>query len=165
MDVNCYQFIWYILKFVRQALCLSLINEFLIAAIFQIEWCVQWAVAKCLDCPCLLASFIILSAMCDLCSVGTFSELDEVKNPASSADFIQQHPLSIQFAHLFSFPLLYRYAYSDDGSGEFDKDETTLTLIRPSPLPSKDVRKVPEAIPVQGNNGLSNGDLEEDKTE
>lgn len=58
-----------------------------------------------------------------------------------------------------------RYAYSDDGSEEFDKDETSLTLIRSSPLPSKDVRSVPEPKPVQGNNGLSNGDLEEDKTE
>ncbi|KAL5579594.1 hypothetical protein UlMin_012036 [Ulmus minor] len=58
-----------------------------------------------------------------------------------------------------------RYAYSDDGSEEFDKDETSLTLIKPSPLPSKDVRPASEARSLQGNNGLSNGDLEEDKTE
>uniref|UniRef100_A0A2N9IAS7 GOST seven transmembrane domain-containing protein n=1 Tax=Fagus sylvatica TaxID=28930 RepID=A0A2N9IAS7_FAGSY len=58
-----------------------------------------------------------------------------------------------------------RYAYSDDGSEEFDRDDTTLTLIKPSPLPSNDVRNAPEARPVQGSKGLSNGDLEEDKTE
>nr|AFK44049.1 unknown [Medicago truncatula] len=56
-----------------------------------------------------------------------------------------------------------RYAYRDDGSEEFDRDDTTLTLIKPSILP-KDV-SVPDARPVQGNNGNSNDDLEEDKRE
>ncbi|XP_062087844.1 uncharacterized protein LOC133794567 [Humulus lupulus] len=51
-----------------------------------------------------------------------------------------------------------RYTYSDDGSEEFDRDDTTLTLIKPSPIPSKDVRPVPEVRSLDG-------DLEEDKTE
>ncbi|KAF3452009.1 hypothetical protein FNV43_RR08105 [Rhamnella rubrinervis] len=58
-----------------------------------------------------------------------------------------------------------RYAYSDDGSEEFDKDDTNLTLIKPSSLPSNDARAAPETRPLQGNNGVTNGDLEEDKTE
>ncbi|KAF7814011.1 transmembrane protein 87A [Senna tora] len=58
-----------------------------------------------------------------------------------------------------------RYSYSDDGSDEFDKDDTSLTLIKPSPISSKDVLGMPDARPVQGSNGVSNGDLEEDKTE
>ena len=61
--------------------------------------------------------------------------------------------------------MLDRYAYRDDGSDEFDRDETTLTLIKPSPISSKDVRSVPDPRPVQGSNGVSNDDLEEDKTE
>ncbi|XP_059642889.1 uncharacterized protein LOC132284779 [Cornus florida] len=56
-----------------------------------------------------------------------------------------------------------RYAYSDDGE-EFDRDDT-LTLIKPSPIPSKDVRSPPEVRPAHGGNDVSNGDLEEDKTE
>ncbi|KAE9605823.1 putative Lung seven transmembrane receptor [Lupinus albus] len=60
-----------------------------------------------------------------------------------------------------------RYAYRDDGSDEFDRDDTTLTLIKPSTVSSKDFTGVPEARPVQGgSNTISNGgDLEEDKTE
>ncbi|MED6193775.1 hypothetical protein PIB30_022693 [Stylosanthes scabra] len=58
-----------------------------------------------------------------------------------------------------------RYAYRDDGSEEFDRDETTLTLIKPSPISSKEVRSLPDERSVQGSNGVSNGDLEEDKTE
>lgn len=57
-----------------------------------------------------------------------------------------------------------RYAFSGE-SEEFDRDETSLTLIKPSPLPSKDVRDAPEARLAPSNNGTSNGDLEEDKTE
>lgn len=56
-----------------------------------------------------------------------------------------------------------RYAYSEDASDEFDKDDT-LMLIKPSPLPSVDIRN-PEVKQVHGGNGLSTGDLEEDKTE
>lgn len=56
-----------------------------------------------------------------------------------------------------------RYAYSEDASEEFDKDDT-LTLIKPFPMPSVDARS-PEVRQVHAGNGLSNGDLEEDKTE
>uniref|UniRef100_A0A0V0ID52 Putative transmembrane protein 87A-like n=1 Tax=Solanum chacoense TaxID=4108 RepID=A0A0V0ID52_SOLCH len=57
-----------------------------------------------------------------------------------------------------------RYAYSDD-SEEFDKD-ITLTLIKPSPLPTKDVRIPSEVRSMPGGDGTSNGgDVEEDKTE
>lgn len=57
-----------------------------------------------------------------------------------------------------------RYAYSDD-SEEFDKD-ITLTLIKPSPLPTKDVRIPFEVRSTPGGDGTSNGgDVEEDKTE
>lgn len=67
---------------------------------------------------------------------------------------------------IVSSSALDRYAYSEEISEEFDKDETSLTLIKPSPIPSKDVRSAAEARPVQGSNGVSNGDLEEeDKTE
>ncbi|KAM7471881.1 hypothetical protein LguiA_010064 [Lonicera macranthoides] len=57
-----------------------------------------------------------------------------------------------------------RYAYSDDGSDEFDKDDS-LTLIKPSPMPAKDVRSSAEVRSLHSDNGSSNGDLEEDKTE
>ncbi|CAN4095154.1 unnamed protein product [Withania somnifera] len=57
-----------------------------------------------------------------------------------------------------------RYAYSDD-SEEFDKD-VTLTLIKPSSLPTKDVRSPPEVRSTPGGDGVSNiGDVEEDKTD
>ncbi|KAG6727528.1 hypothetical protein I3842_02G131500, partial [Carya illinoinensis] len=68
------------------------------------------------------------------------------------------------FWQVLSFFLLcYLYAYSGDASKEFDKDDTTLNLIRPVPMPSKNVRSAPEARPVQGSNGVLNGDSEEDK--
>lgn len=58
-----------------------------------------------------------------------------------------------------------RYAFSGE-SEEFDRDETSLTLIKPSPLPTKDVHEAPEArLSQSNNNGTSNGELEEDKTE
>lgn len=57
-----------------------------------------------------------------------------------------------------------RYAYSDD-SEEFDKD-MTLTLIKPSPLPTKDVRSPSDMKSTPGGDGTSNlGDVVEDKTE
>ena len=56
-----------------------------------------------------------------------------------------------------------RYAYSDDGSEEFDKDDT-LTLIKPSPMP-KDVRGGPETRSLHGGNSLPSEDVEEEKTE
>ncbi|KDP40676.1 hypothetical protein JCGZ_24675 [Jatropha curcas] len=58
-----------------------------------------------------------------------------------------------------------RYAYSDDVGEEFDRDDSSLTLIKPSTLPSKDIRNAPESRPVQTNTVASKGDLEEEKTE
>jgi hypothetical protein len=58
-----------------------------------------------------------------------------------------------------------RYAYSDDASDEFDRDDGTLTLIKPSTIPSKDGRSALEPRPVQASNGASNSDSEEDKRE
>ena len=57
-----------------------------------------------------------------------------------------------------------RYAYSDEASEEFDRDDT-LTLIKPSPAPSKDIQSPPKVRSAHGGNEVSNGDLEEDKTE
>ncbi|KAL2551694.1 Transmembrane protein like [Forsythia ovata] len=57
-----------------------------------------------------------------------------------------------------------RYAYSDDASEEFDKEDT-LTLIKPFLLTTKDVRSPFELRSVESGNGLSHGDHEEDKTE
>lgn len=65
----------------------------------------------------------------------------------------------------------YRYAYSGEAAGEdFDKDETTLTLIKPSSLvvPSKNVPSLPDAArSLQGSStgGFVHVDVEEDKTE
>lgn len=58
-----------------------------------------------------------------------------------------------------------RYAYLGDASEEFDKDDTTLTLIKPSLTPAKDVLSAPEARAMQSSNGLSKGGDEEDKIE
>ncbi|KAI3463212.1 hypothetical protein Pfo_019875 [Paulownia fortunei] len=56
-----------------------------------------------------------------------------------------------------------RYAYSSEDAGEeFDKDDT-LTLIKPSPVASKDARS-PELRSSGSGNGLSQSDLEEEKT-
>lgn len=74
--------------------------------------------------------------------------------------------ISISLLLLLFISVLNRYAYRDDGSEEFDRDDTTLTLIKPSTISAKDVRSVPDARPlVQGSNGNSNDDLEEDKRE
>ncbi|GMP90922.1 hypothetical protein CsSME_00041840 [Camellia sinensis var. sinensis] len=63
------------------------------------------------------------------------------------------------------FPSL-SYTYSGEASEEFDRDDNTLTLIKPSLMPSKDIRSPLEVGSVHdGNNGVSNVDLEEDKTE
>lgn len=74
----------------------------------------------------------------------------------------------VHISHLYLtfVVVLDRYAYRNDGSEEFDRDETTLTLIKPSSISTKDVRSVPDVRPVQDNNGTSNDDdLEEDKRE
>ncbi|CAL5440714.1 unnamed protein product [Camellia sinensis] len=58
------------------------------------------------------------------------------------------------------------YTYSGEASEELDRDANTLTLIKPSPMPSKDIRSPLEVGSVHGgNNGVWNVDLEEDKTE
>ncbi|KAM1060123.1 hypothetical protein TB1_024082 [Malus domestica] len=57
-----------------------------------------------------------------------------------------------------------RYAYSGD-SEEFDKDDTTLTLVKPALTPAKDAGSALETRPLQGSNGASNGGDEEDKIE
>lgn len=67
------------------------------------------------------------------------------------------------YLHLLIALYICRYAYSEDGSDEFDKDDT-LTLIKPSPLPMGDSRS-PDVRQIHGGNGLSNDDSEEDKTE
>ncbi|CAF2197305.1 hypothetical protein HID58_027667 [Brassica napus] len=60
-----------------------------------------------------------------------------------------------------------RYAFSGssgDSSGEFEKDDYTLTLIKPSPVPSHEAKSVSEArsLPDQED---AEEDLEEDKRE
>ncbi|CAA0822438.1 Lung seven transmembrane receptor family protein [Striga hermonthica] len=56
-----------------------------------------------------------------------------------------------------------RYAYSSEDAGEeFDKDEA-LTLIKPSPLVSKDIRS-PEQRSAGSGNGVPHADLEQEKT-
>ncbi|CAI9267611.1 unnamed protein product [Lactuca saligna] len=75
------------------------------------------------------------------------------------------------FWHVLSFSLLcvicalwapsqnsMRYAYSDDGSEEFDKEDS-LMLIKPSPVATKEVSEMRSALQSE------DGDLEEDKTE
>lgn len=74
------------------------------------------------------------------------------------------------FWHVLSFSLLciicalwapsqnsMRYAYSDDGSEEFDKEDT-LMLIKPSPVSTKEVSELRSVH-------SEDADLEEDKTE
>ena len=53
--------------------------------------------------------------------------------------------------------LLDRYAYSDDGSEDFDKEDT-LTLIKPSHVSTKDVTELRSVH-------SDDGEVEEDKTE
>ncbi|KAL6537386.1 hypothetical protein OROMI_025920 [Orobanche minor] len=56
-----------------------------------------------------------------------------------------------------------KYAYSsEDASEEFDKDET-LTLIKPSPLASKDLKSPEHRSPTSGI-GMPNVDFEQEKT-
>ncbi|XP_057976352.1 uncharacterized protein LOC131163693 [Malania oleifera] len=57
-----------------------------------------------------------------------------------------------------------RYAYSEDANEEFDRDDT-LTLIKPSMVASKDVGSPEVRVVHGGDNGSSNGGLEEEKTE
>lgn len=70
----------------------------------------------------------------------------------------------LNFLQLSKFYIFNRYAYSDDGSEEFDKDDT-LTLIKPSSMPVKDVRGGLEPRSMHGDNGLPSEDAEEEKRE
>lgn len=54
-----------------------------------------------------------------------------------------------------------RYAYS--GDEDFDREDT-LTLIKPAPMPSNDIRSPADAHQSHGGQGPSNGDPEEEKT-
>lgn len=56
------------------------LSNSLIAALFQVKWCLQWALAECLDHSSLLASPIFLSLMCHLCSLGTLPKFNAVWN-------------------------------------------------------------------------------------
>ncbi|XVF86930.1 hypothetical protein PTKIN_Ptkin18bG0080300 [Pterospermum kingtungense] len=58
-----------------------------------------------------------------------------------------------------------RYAYSEEANEDFHKDDTTLTLVKPSPTHSEEFRSAPEARPTQASNGASHGDMEEEKKE
>lgn len=62
-----------------------------------------------------------------------------------------------------------RYAYSGDGSEDFERDEFSISLIKPGPIPPKDSWS-PQ--PIDSKSSLSsvavgshNGDIEEDKRE
>lgn len=66
---------------------------------------------------------------------------------------------------IFSF----RYAYSDDGSEDFDREDS-LSLIKPGPVSSKDARGsagLMDARAAVSNDTTTshNGDIEEDKRE
>ncbi|XP_010537631.1 PREDICTED: transmembrane protein 87A [Tarenaya hassleriana] len=57
-----------------------------------------------------------------------------------------------------------RYAYSGDANGEFEKDDYSLTLIKPGPVPSHEVHQnLSETRHLQADKGALDGDLEEDK--
>lgn len=113
-----------------------------------------------MDYSCLLANLIILSTVCHLCSLGSLSKLNAVNFDPWC---LYPTPLPLYVA---SFSIFLRYAYSEDAHEEFDKDDTNLTLIRPSPIssPSKDVRSVPDIKLLHASDDPA-GDLEEDKTE
>ncbi|CAL1399617.1 unnamed protein product [Linum trigynum] len=57
-----------------------------------------------------------------------------------------------------------RYSYSDDTNEEFDKDESSLRLIKPASYPTKDGLHAPESRPVTNSNGATDDDTGEEKT-
>ncbi|CAI0473146.1 unnamed protein product, partial [Linum tenue] len=57
-----------------------------------------------------------------------------------------------------------RYSYSDDTNEEFDKDESSLRLIKPASYPTKDGLHAPESRPVTNSNGATDVDTGEEKT-
>ncbi|XP_010531880.1 PREDICTED: transmembrane protein 87A-like [Tarenaya hassleriana] len=59
-----------------------------------------------------------------------------------------------------------RYAYSGEANGEFEKDDYSLTLIKPTQFPSQEAENLPETRPFPAEKGgSSDGDVEEDKRE
>ncbi|ONK66075.1 uncharacterized protein A4U43_C06F3900 [Asparagus officinalis] len=63
-----------------------------------------------------------------------------------------------------------RYAYSGDGTEDFDREETSLSLIKPGPIPSKDNRSSSHSSDAKASMSSAsadslNGDVEEDKRE
>lgn len=98
--VNC----CIILNFVFAASYKVIYNIFHIlwmAALFQLNWYLQWEVANCMDHSCLLASPVFLSPLCNLCSLGALSELNTVI--ADEKGFL--------FLFLFFFSYLFLYSY------------------------------------------------------
>lgn len=114
-----------------------------------------------MDHPSLLAASLLLTPDCYLFSLGSITELDEV-TPCSKKSI---------FNIIRSLMLLgcsCRYAFSGssgDSSGEFEKDDYTLTLIKPSPVPSHEVKNLSEARSLQVDTEEPEEDLEEDKRE
>lgn len=51
----------------------------LLAALFQVKGCLQWALAECMGHSCLLASPVVLCPLCHMCSLGTISEFYAVR--------------------------------------------------------------------------------------
>ncbi|KAG1334351.1 transmembrane protein 87A [Cocos nucifera] len=76
--------------------------------------------------------------------------------------------LPFELLFLVACSAMMRYAYSDDASEDFDREDT-LSLIKPGPMPSKDGRgssASPDARALNINTTtLHNRDIEEDKRE
>jgi len=53
--------------------------DLLLAALFQVKGCIQRALAECMGHSCLLASPVVLSSLCHMCSLGTISEFNAVR--------------------------------------------------------------------------------------
>lgn len=80
-----------------------------------------------------------------------------LQNAAFSASAFQIH------SFFFSF---FRFAYSEDGFEDFDREES-LSLIKPGPIPPKDTHSSTDAKTTSGFNTTDshNEDIEEDKRE
>lgn len=62
----------------------------------------------------------------------------------------------------------FRFAYSDDGSEDFDREESPLSLIKPGPIPPKETHSSTDAkaaLVFNTTTNSHNGDIEEDKRE
>lgn len=58
----------------------------------------------------------------------------------------------LYFNKSYELKLKEEYAYSDDGSEDFDRDETTLSLIKPGPFPSNDSSQSSHGEPSLSSN-------------